>query len=375
MAIQVNSQVVDATKVYRIRVTLTSMSVIADPVAYVSQPVVWTEVLAIAGLPQLLFTGASLITQGYQGVERYYVLDMSFDATHVLATGHSHDTATVFMPLRESYRDGPYIDLDPTLGPVDIWSDLTPAVDFFKIRQVGAQAPYLLVKSTGTVQLDAHLRYWIDSTRDIGSEDGGVTLRRPRNVYVGNNVEVGGDIEAEGYGHFGEELQGTHYRFTSQPSNPSNDPAVRHIYWNSSDNTLRGWDGSVEFIIGGGSGMPLGPTGIYDCPAGLVVGEVVCIVGMNTVDKADASMLGLRPVIGICVNKPLPNVAVVQTAGEVNVFAGSLVPNQLYFLGQVPGTIITNPNVFNPGETIQLVGVSKTTNVLTLRYESRINLG
>lgn len=380
MAIQIQSQVLDSIKVYRITVRLTSITTIPDPVAYVSQPEVWIEVLAIAGLPDLLFVAAVLIDQGMIGLENWYDLEMTFDHTHVTATGHQHDRATLFLPLRESYRDGPYIDLATNLGPVDIYSE-NATVDHLRVRRYGGD-DFLFINKEGHIQLGQHVRFLRDCEFDIGTVDGGTTLRRPRDVrvcrdvHVGNDLTVGNDgsfgndLSVTGDGSFGGGVLATHYGFTQQTSNPDNNPAHRHIYWNVTDNTLRGWDGSAEFILG--TTTPTGLTGIYGCPPTVVVGDVVAITGASFVDKADATILGQRPVIGICISKTAPTVCVVQLYGECGVFAGSLTANQLYFLSQIPGTMTTNTGIFNPGDTVQMVGISKSTSVLTLRFESRV---
>jgi hypothetical protein len=249
MAITVESTIVDSASVYRLRVTLTSVTVIADPVAYVSQPAIWTEILAKAGLPTLLFVSATQYTQGYIGVERYYTLDVTFDSTHVLSTGHRHDYATLSLPLRESYRDGPYIDLDASIGPVEIRSNLTPAIDYFRITLTGAAAPYFLVNSVGNLQLDGHIRFWTDASKDIGSVDGGATMRRPRDIFVGRDVQAARNVSGAGFGRFGADVRGTHFIFIPQAVNPETSAGVRHIYWNSTDNKLYAWDGSAEHAL------------------------------------------------------------------------------------------------------------------------------
>lgn len=378
MAISIISQVESATKVYVITVRLTSYNPIVDPVAYVSQPLVWMDVLAIAGLPQLLFIAAQLLDEGYIGREHFYDLSMTFDRTHVLATGHSHDSSTIFHPLNNAYQDGPWIEVVDNLGPVDIKRNATGTSDYLRVREENGD-DYLKIDQNGHIQLGQHIRFLRDCEFDIGSVDGGVTLRRPRDVYICRDIFMGGSLTADGdatflgSGTFGDFLQATHYEFTQQTVNPDSDPASRHIYWNSVDNTLRGWDGSVEFVIGGGS-SPLGLTGIYSCPVAVAVGNVVSIIGGTTVDKADATILGLRPVIGVVVNKLDPTTAVVQLYGEAGVFGGILIPGDLYFLGKVPGTLTNNLAGYNTGDTIQLVGVAKDPNTLTLRFESRVHL-
>ena len=374
MAVSILSTVEEAVKVYTIRVRLTSFDPIVDPVAYVSQPAVWMDILAIAGLPELLFVAAVLEDQGYLGREHWYDLIMTFDRTHVTATGHSHDSRTLHHPLREAYRDGPFIDLTFNLGPVDIWSD-TDTVDYLRVRrQTGDD--YLKIEKEGYVCLGSHVKFLRDCEFDIGTIDGGTTLRRPRDLYlcrdayVGNDVTIGNNLAVGGIAAFANSVTATNYEFTAVASNPDNDPTHRHIYWNSGDNTLRSWNGSVEAVIGG---APVGLIGIYTCSPSVVIGDVVSVVGASIVAKADATILGLRPVIGIVVNKTDPTTAVVQLYGEVGVFVG-LLPGQLYFLSQVPGQITNTLAGFNPGDTVQLVGVAKDTTTLTLRFESRVNL-
>jgi hypothetical protein len=258
MAIQIQSQVIEAVKVYRLTVRLTSITPIPDPVAYVSDPEVWLDILAIAGLPELLFVAAVLVDQGSVGEEKFYDLEMTFDHTHVTATGHSHDNRTLFFPLREAYRDGPGIDLASNIGPVDIWSS-DATIDYLRVREDDGD-DYFYIKKDGTLQLGQHVRFLRDGEFDIGSTDGGTTLNRPRDVYisrdldVGNNVVVSGDVDAQGHGSFGDFVQGTHYLYTPQAANPDTSPTSRHTYWNNIDNTLRGWDGSMEFVINGGGG-------------------------------------------------------------------------------------------------------------------------
>lgn len=369
MAIQINSQVIDDATVYRVNVTLTSFDIIANPVAYVNQPSVWMQILAIAGLAEKLFVGAELLEQGMLGSARYYVLDVLFDTTHVASTGHRHDYATLTFPLREAYRDGPYIDLDSVLGPVDIYS-ATDTIDYLRVRKTGGD-DYFYIHKTGQIELGSDTTFIRDAEFDIGSINDGITLRRPRDIYLSQDLLAGRNVEAAGYGEFESYLLATYHEYTPQTVNPSTDSAKRHTYWNSSDNTLRGWDGSAEFVIGGGS-TPLGLTGIYNCALAVSIGDVVSIVGGNTVAKADATILGQRPVIGVVVDKLTGTSCVVQLHGECGVFAGTLVPDQLYFLSHVPGVLTYDTSGFNTGDTVQLVGVSKTSSILTLRFESRV---
>lgn len=370
MAINIVSQVRQSTKVYVIRVELTSIDPIPDPKAYVSQPDVWMQILAIAGLPELLFIGANLIEQGYRGVENYYILDMKFDETFVTATGHQHDSSTINHPLQAAYEDGPSITVDPSLGAVDIRSSVD-TIDYLQVRRLDGST-YFKVDKQGFVVLGNDVVFTQDCAYDIGSSDDGITTKRPRDLYLCRDALIGRNIEAAGYGLFDGTISAMNFEFNPQATNPDTDPLSRHIYWNSTDNTLRGWDGSVEFILGGGTSSLTGITAIYDTDPSTVVGHVVSIVGGNTVQRADATLLGQRPVIGVVVNKPDATTAVVQLAGEVGVFSGSLIPDKLYFLSQVPGLMTYLPDDLNVGDTAQLVGISKDSSTLVLRFESRV---
>jgi len=375
MAINVTGQVISSIQVRRISVRLTSISEITDPETYVVDNTndVQQEILARAGLPDtLVLVSVQLVRSGLVGEERYYDLVTTWDQTPVSATAHQHDSSTIFHPLQEAYNDGPGIVLDPTLGPVTIRSNLAGSVDYIAISEGTA---YLLrITEDGNVRIGRHLRWEGDNQYDIGSPDGGMLLRRPRDLYLGRNLLMDGALTAAGSGTFGSYVHAGYYSFEQQTLNPNMSSTSRHLFWNAGDNTLRFWDGAIETVVGSGGGGGGGPgiTGTYSSNTTVAIGDVVTIVASNTVDRADATILGNKPVIGICISKPTTTTAVVQLAGEVSVYGSSLTPNTTYFLSKTPGALTANLSGFVSGDVVQTIGISKNPSTLTIRYESRI---
>jgi len=247
MAIEITTQVTEAARVYAIRVTLKSLDPITDPTLYVLEDSVKAVILAKAALPaNTIVLGSKLLQEGYIGDIQFYIILMTLEEVPATVTAHTHDFNTVFMPLRESYRDGPYIDLDPNLGPLDIWA-AQGTVDYLRIRDGGTT--FLEVNQEGQLRLGGHAEFTTDTTYDIGSLDDGVTLRRPRDVYVGRDTWTARD------GYFGTSAQSPTYKYSPQMLvTPSTDPLDRLMYWNLGDNQVHVWDGSSDYPLGGGGG-------------------------------------------------------------------------------------------------------------------------
>jgi hypothetical protein len=247
MAYDITTQVVTAAKVYKLRVTIQSLEPIVNPEQLIlDDEDLYHEILALAGLSEdTIFVSAIKEQEGYIGDLLFYVLLLTLDAAPPVATGHEHDSSTLNHPLREAYRDGPYIDLDSTLGPVDIWAD-KGTVGYFQIRD-GSEF-FLKVDQDGFSALGGHLTFEPDTTFDIGSKDDGVQLYRPRDVYIGRDSYTARD------GYFGTSAQSpTYYYEPTQLATPSTDPAKRLSYWNTTDNMLHVWDGTTDYALGGGS--------------------------------------------------------------------------------------------------------------------------
>jgi hypothetical protein len=134
---------------------------------------------------------------------------------------------------------------------------------------------------------------------------------------------------------------------------------------NSVDGSLRYWDGSSETVlVAGVSGTDT--VGLYDCPAGVSVGEVVYINGADYVTQANASTLAGNAVAGVVVSKPTAITAAVKYVGEASVFT-TLTPGALYYLSRTTGAITTDLSAFVTGDTMITVGLAKNSTTLIVR--------
>lgn len=355
------------TTVLRVSITLTSTTSIADPVAYVSQPTVSQEILALAGLSDTsIFVAASLTASRQIGPIFEYDLTLTYDSTPGIANGHAHDYNTLFFSLREAYRDGPTIDLDVNYGPIIISSE-DASSDFFRIKKGNDDLFYL--NAAGILRFGGHVELFPDETFDIGTPDEGITLRRPRDIRLSRDLYIGGDITSLGGADFAEGIKSEFSAFTAQASNPDTDAGARHLYWSSVDNKLHQWDGSVDSVVAG-SAAP--STGQFVCPSAVQVQDAVSINAIGEVDRANAAS-GDR-VIGFVTNKPTSLSCVVQLSGEVGGFAGALTSNNLYYLSLVDGQITPNLASLTDGSWQHIVGVSKNTNTLVTRFDTPVQI-
>lgn len=115
-------------------------------------------------------------------------------------------------------------------------------------------------------------------------------------------------------------------------------------------------DNDLGIIMWGGLYVVLG-TKPYACPAGVAVGDAVYITGADAVDKADASAIGTSPAFGLVRFKPSTTECIVQSSGEMDVFAGLTAGDTYYLSASTPGGI-TNVTPGN-GETVQPLGFAR----------------
>lgn len=248
MAYDITTQVVTSEKVYKLRVTIQTLEPIANPEQLVlTDEDLYQQILATAGLASnTIFVSAVKEQEGYIGDIIFYVLLLTVEEAPLYATAHEHDSSTINHPLREAYRDGPYIDLDATLGPVDIYATAGTTA-YFQIRD-GSDF-FLKVDADGNTALGGHMTFEPDTTYDIGSKDDGVQLYRPRDVYIGRDSYTARD------GYFGTSAQSPTYKFEPMlMTTPSTDPTDRLMYWNQVDNQVHVWDGTTDYALGGGGG-------------------------------------------------------------------------------------------------------------------------
>lgn len=360
----------------QVDVTITSTTVISDPIAYVQLSAVQTEILARAGLSATLsFVSATLQSSMSVGSTYYYSVLVTYGDTPDSTTTHYHDHTTVTMPLRESYRDGPTVDLSTSLGPVTITATDDVSVDYLRIRtDLGTTARDLLwVKQSSVIRFGAHTEFYLDATYDVGTPDEGATLRRPRDVRLSRDLYAGRNVLVTGYGTYGTYVLGTHYRFTGQATNPDTASVDRHLYVNSVDASLRYWDGSSETVLSGGAGAGSDTVGLYDCPGGVAVGNVVHVTSNNYVVPSNAATLAGKDIMGVVVSKPTATTAYVKYVGEASVFVG-LVAGETYFVAKVDGAVTNDVSAYVEGDTQTVVGVAKNATTLVLRISAAFDV-
>ena len=359
-----------STGTVQVDVTLTSGTVIADPVAYVTISANSALILAGAGLDATLpFVGATLQSSTVVGGIYTYELISVYGDVPSTVTTHTHDHTTTAMPWGQTYRDGVELVVDSALGPPIISYTDDTTVDYLRIKTDTATTPRDLfwVKQGSVIRIGAHTEYYLDATYDLGTPDAGVTLRRPRDVRLSRDIYAGRNAIITGYGSYSSYVLGTHHRFTGQATNPDNTAGTRHVYVRSTDDTLRYWNGSSDLAISpaGASGDTVGQ---YTCAAGVAIGEVVVCSGVDTVVEANATTLVGGPVAGIVVNKPDATTANVKYLGETGaIFAGALTPGNEYFLARTAGGITDSLAGFTTGDTQVSLGFAKNTNTLVTR--------
>jgi len=120
------------------------------------------------------------------------------------------------------------------------------------------------------------------------------------------------------------------------------------------------WQGQVIAAPGG-----VVSSKIYNCSAGVNVGDAVNCDAADTVEKADASVIGDRPVIGIVHSKPTATTCYVQYYGECALFSG-LTPQATYYLSDTtPGGITTTAPTAQ-GSIVQEVGFARNATTLVI---------
>ena len=97
---------------------------------------------------------------------------------------------------------------------------------------------------------------------------------------------------------------------------------------------------------------------VYNCSAGIVVGNLVYIDATDHVALADSGSSGTMPAIGVVVSKPTTTTCVVQYGGEVTGL--TVVAGTLYYVGAA-GALASSAGVVTQG-----VGIAKNATTLVL---------
>jgi hypothetical protein len=362
MALTISSTVRSTSTQWTVAVVLSSYDVVADPAAYISgSTTVQAEILAAAGLDaDCVFISVTLTSSSTVGSQHRYTLAVVFGDV-LTAGGHTHGCDTVTFPLQCAYADGPIVVLDPTTGPIILSRPTTADMTYLQLRYGTTD---LFKVSNTAIRVGNHIEFYPDNTYDLGTPDEGTTLRRPRDVRVGRHLFVLQNVMSGGYAVFANYVRAKYDVLAPQAVNPTIDASVRHIYVNSVDNTLRYWDGTLEHILGTTSGSDT--LGLWNCGAGVQIRDAVYCNAADSVDRANASTLAGKEIVGICVSKPTAITAVVRYSGEIPGYGG-LAAGALYYVSTSSGLITNDVSGFVTGDTVLQVGIAK--NGTTLVYQ------
>jgi hypothetical protein len=103
---------------------------------------------------------------------------------------------------------------------------------------------------------------------------------------------------------------------------------------------------------------------LWNCPVGVVVGDLVYATGADSCDRANASGIATMPVIGVVESKPTPITCIVAKAGDVGGFVG-LAPDAPYFAGLLAGQMALTAPV-GSGQVVQKIGYAKSATTLVI---------
>lgn len=251
MAVELTTAVDRSVNIRQVEATLRSREDLPDPEQYVRDNTggIYDRIIATAGLrTETIFVAIVLLRANTIGGTYTYVLLLTLEEAFCTANAHEHTSATLHHPLVEAYRDGPAIELDPALGPVEILAD-AGATAYLRVTSVDRSIVYLDITQDGNFDLGGHVKFTKDQEYDIGTFDG-IKYYRPRDVYVGR------DLYAACNGYFGIAAKSPQYKFFPELVNPDTDPTSRHIFWNATVNEPYAWDGTTEYSLVGGGGGP-----------------------------------------------------------------------------------------------------------------------
>jgi len=125
-------------------------------------------------------------------------------------------------------------------------------------------------------------------------------------------------------------------------------------------NTIFSIEGGAWVPFSGGGPPPPAVTAYveesFTCTLPTAIGDVVYVNPLGIIDQASASTLGTTAAVGVVSAKPAGNIATVRYTGALSVFGG-LTPGQVYYLGVIPGSLISIPADL-PGYVVQKIGVA-----------------
>ena len=109
------------------------------------------------------------------------------------------------------------------------------------------------------------------------------------------------------------------------------------------------------------------------CPAGIAVGDLVCVVGglgignVYNVDLADPRNYERMPVVAVVLSKPTTTTCLIQFRDEVRGLYSGLTTGKVYFVGNNGRPSLTPPTAGVGGKAyVQSIGVAVDPEVLRL---------
>lgn len=253
-----------STKTYQVEARIISPIDLADPLAYVDSIAVQKEILSRAGIsPALALASSEIEKSGKIDFKFFWDLGLVF-APSVTAASSSSSISTSNAPVTIKGN-----------GKGD---------DIFVVKDGGTStAYYLKISADGDLVIGKNLRWSKDGSYDRGASNGNPSWR-PRNIYTSNDVYADGDVLADR--SLVNISQANQHQFNQQAAAPSDNSTVRYLYWNSTDNTLRFWDGATEKIIDE-AGTGNDPDAIHDN----VSGEIAALTEKTTPLAADLILI------------------------------------------------------------------------------------
>jgi hypothetical protein len=252
---------VNSSVSYTLEVRVVSTTTI-DPLAFVNTVSSQSGILVKSGLPSsLFFVSAKNLESGTSGSSKFWDVEVVFSPDEPDTTTITEDESVV--------------------DPVTITAD--GSREAFVVKDTDGNL--FSVTSEGDVVVGKNLKWETDDQYDIGTSDGGSTLRRPKNIYAGSDVYAAGDVTAAR--SLVDLSQTNQYRFNPLPAIPDENSGIRYLYWNQTDNTLRFWDGTEEKILDEPGAGGADPDAIHDNQAS----EISAIVEKVTPVAADLILI------------------------------------------------------------------------------------
>lgn len=113
----------------------------------------------------------------------------------------------------------------------------------------------------------------------------------------------------------------------------------------------------------------LAPGVLFNCPAGVSVGDAVYVHSSGEARQAQADTVTTTPVIGLVTSKPTTTSCFVVSTGKLLTGLSGLTPGASYYLSDVVAGGLTNTAPATVGFVVQKVGVAKSATELFIQVD------